>query len=78
MRKVIAIFLLLCSVSGCSFIQSLEPKPWVKPYERDNLADTIMAFDRNSVEGKFMTHGFGNREAAIGAEGSGGGGCGCN
>lgn len=54
------------------------PTPWVKPYERENLADAVMAFDRNPIDAKFMTHGFGNREAAIGAEGSGGGGCGCN
>ncbi len=78
MYKAIAILVLLNIVSGCSFISALEPKPWVKPYERDSLADPVMAFDRNGVDGKFMTHGFGNREAAIGAEGSGGGGCGCN
>ncbi|MFL0811054.1 MAG: DUF4266 domain-containing protein [Agarilytica sp.] len=69
-------------MGACSSVNNvlakIEPKPWVKPYERDNLADPIMSFDRNGVEASFMTHGFGNREAAIGAEGSGGGGCGCN
>ncbi len=67
--------LLASLLSACS---SIKVSPWVKPYERDALADPIMAFDRNPVDSKFMTHGFGNREAAIGAEGSGGGGCGCN
>lgn len=71
-----AIFIVACLfLSGCS---SFELKPWVKPYERDNLADPIMAFDRNGIDSSFMAHVFGNREAAVGAEGHGGGGCGCN
>ncbi len=71
MRLLATIFITGC-LSACSI------SPWVKPYERDNLADTIMALDRNPVDSQFMAHGFGNREAAVGAEGSGGGGCGCN
>jgi len=71
--RVLAASIALIILSGCSSIS-----PWVKPYEREKLADIIMSSDRNPVESKFMTHGFGNREAAIGAEGSGGGGCGCN
>lgn len=74
MRCLMALVLLL-AMSGCS---SFEITPWVKPYERDNLADPVMAMDRNGVDSAYMAHGFGNREAAIGAEGSGGGGCGCN
>ncbi len=70
MKKCITAILIVSLLSGCS--------PWVKPYQRDNLAHPIMAFDRNPIDSKFMAHGFGNREAAIGAEGSGGGGCGCN
>ncbi|WP_086929686.1 DUF4266 domain-containing protein [Agarilytica rhodophyticola] len=73
--KKVVIILLSIAMSACS---SLSISPWVKPYERDNLADAIMSFDRNPIDSSFMTHGFGNREAAIGAEGSGGGGCGCN
>lgn len=71
--KSIFIAAALLLLGGCSSI-----KPWVKPYERENIADPIMAFDRNSVDSKFMGHAFGNREAAIGAEGGAGGGCGCN
>ena len=71
--KILAVLSLVVFVSACA-----APSPWVKPYERENLADAVMAFDRNPVDAKFMVHGFGNREAAIGAEGSGGGGCGCN
>ncbi len=78
MKRILLVLTIISFVSGCAQVRDFELTPWVKPYERDNLADTSMAFDRNPVEGKFMTHGFGNREAAIGAEGSGGGGCGCN
>ena len=31
--------------SGCSI------QPWVKPYERDRLADPIMAWDRDAISG---------------------------
>ena len=33
--------LVLLGLSGCASIE-----PWVKPYERDKLADPIMAFGR--------------------------------
>ena len=53
-------------------------KPWVKPYERQNLADPIMSFERDAVATQYINHVYETREAARGAEGSGGGGCGCN
>ena len=53
-------------------------EPWVKPYERDNLADPIMAFGRDAVALNYMHHVYQSREGARGAEGGGGGGCGCN
>jgi hypothetical protein len=53
-------------------------EPWVKPYERANLADPIMSFDRDPVSSAYRHHVFGAREAARGAEGGEGGGCGCN
>ena len=53
-------------------------KPWVKPYERSNLADPIMKFDRNPVESAYLHHVYQAREGARGAEGGAGGGCGCN
>lgn len=61
------------ALAGCS-----APKPWVKPYERNNLADPIMSFDRDGVEGSYMHHVHQARESARGAEGGSGGGCGCN
>jgi hypothetical protein len=58
--------------SGCSI------QPWVKPYERERLADPIMAFDRNPVSTSYLDHVFEAREGARGAGGGAGGGCGCN
>jgi hypothetical protein len=62
----------LAGLSGCSV------QPWVKPYEREHLADPIMAFDRNPVSTMYLDHVFESREGARGATGSAGGGCGCN
>jgi hypothetical protein len=60
-------------LAGCSPIQ-----PWVKPYEREHLADPIMSFDRNPISASYLDHVFEVREGAHGATGSVGGGCGCN
>ena len=64
---------LAMGVCACSPIQ-----PWVKPFEREHLADPIMAFDRNPVSSAYLDHVFESREGARGASGSAGGGCGCN
>lgn len=53
-------------------------QPWVKPYERDRLADPIMSFDPNPVSTAYINHVHEAREGARGASGSAGGGCGCN
>lgn len=70
--KTVLIFTCLALLGGCSVT------PWVKPYERQNLADPIMAFERDPVSTKYLNHVYEAREAMRGAEGSGGGGCGCN
>lgn len=64
--------LVLTCLAGC------DVKPWVKPYERDNLADPIMSLSRHGVADSYMHHVYQAREAARGAEGGAGGGCGCN
>jgi hypothetical protein len=64
---------LLSVLGGCVKIE-----PWVKPYERAQLADPIMAFSRDPVSDSYMNHIYQVREAARGAEGGEGGGCGCN
>lgn len=69
------IALLTLGGAGCS---SYEVKPWVSPYERNNLADPIMSFNRAPVAQSYMHHVYQVREGASGAEGGAGGGCGCN
>jgi hypothetical protein len=69
------VILTLVSLTGCS---SLEIKPWVKPYERQNLADSIMSASRHPIANMHVAHVLDGREAARGGEGSEGGGCGCN
>ena len=73
LRKLTLIALVLVSASACTSIE-----PWVKPYERANLADETMKFDRNPVSDSYMNHVYEAREGARGASGSAGGGCGCN
>jgi len=75
MRRFAMGFLLAATllVAACGNIE-----PWVKPYERDRLADPIMAADRDPVSSSYLHHVFESREGARGAMGSAGGGCGCN
>ncbi len=65
--------LLMAGLSACSGIE-----PWVKPYERDRLADPIMLMDADPVSSSYIQHVFEAREGARGGEGGAGGGCGCN
>jgi Domain of unknown function (DUF4266) len=64
---------LLLAAGGCVSIE-----PWVSPFERNNLADPIMSFNRAPVAGAYLHHVYQAREGARGAEGGSGGGCGCN
>ena len=63
------------AAGGCT---SYELKPWVSPFERNNLADPIMSFSRDPVSSAYLHHVYQAREGARGAEGGSGGGCGCN
>ncbi|WP_100658497.1 DUF4266 domain-containing protein [Alteromonas flava] len=76
----IAVLVLLVS-SGCATTQEyawLDIEPWVKPYERSNLADPIMSMNRNPIARSYAKHVHESREGARGADGAAGGGCGCN
>ncbi len=64
---------LALQAAGCSHIE-----PWVKPYERDRLADPIMSWERDPVSLAYISHVRDSREGARGASGAAGGGCGCN
>ncbi len=71
--RLFAAAILLLAASGCARVE-----PWVKPYEREDIADPIMAWDRDPVASSYMRHVYESREGARGAAGAAGGGCGCN
>jgi hypothetical protein len=71
-RLVTAALLASTLLGGCAI------QPWVKPYERERLADPIMAFSRDSLPERHREHVRDVREGARGATGVQGGGCGCN
>jgi hypothetical protein len=71
--SVLALPLAVLLLSACTPVQ-----PWVKPYEREHLADPIMSFNANPIQSSYIVHVFEVREGARGATGSVGGGCGCN
>jgi hypothetical protein len=71
-RTSVACAVALLALAGCSI------QPWVKPYERERLADPIMKFSRDSLSEKHFEHVRDVRESARGATGAQGGGCGCN
>jgi len=72
-RVPLALTALALLLGGCGSVE-----PWVKPYEREHLADPIMSFTPNPVSNNYLDHVFESREGAKGATGSIGGGCGCN
>ena len=73
LSRFLLLFAVLAGTAGCSNFE-----PWVKPYERDRLADPIMALDTDPVSSAYMQHVYEAREGARGGEGAAGGGCGCN
>ena len=73
MLRRLLLLTLLFSIVACSPI-----KPWVKPYERQKIADEIMSFGRDPIADSYLHHVYDAREAARGGDGASGGGCGCN
>ena len=74
MRRLLSSLALLslAALAGCA------TEPWVKPYEREKLADPVMQWSRFSLPDKHREHIHSIREGARGATGVQGGGCGCN
>ena len=71
-RNGIWLLVALLALGGCSI------QPWVKPYERELLADPLMSFSRDPISDTYLDHVNEVREGAQGAGLSDGGGCGCN
>ena len=63
---------------GAALLGGCAIQPWVKPYEREHLADPVMKFSRDTLAEKHREHVRDVREGARGATGVQGGGCGCN
>jgi hypothetical protein len=70
--RITAALALVLLAGGCA------TEPWVKPYERERLADPIMKWSRDAMADKHREHVHLVREGARGATGVQGGGCGCN
>lgn len=68
-----AICCAMAVLAGCAPLE-----PWVKPYERERLADPVMKFSRSPLADRHREHVLIVREGARGATGVQGGGCGCN
>lgn len=65
-------------LGGCSYLPSLPTEPWVRPYERERLADPVMNAQRDLLAARHASHVREVREGARGAVAVQGGGCGCN
>lgn len=81
MHRSAATVLLACSaaLTGCSsFTLPSIPEPWVKPYERERLADPIMRMGGDPLAARHREHVLVVREGSRGANSAQGGGCGCN
>ena len=66
------------ALAGCSVPKLSMPEPWVRPYERERLADPVMQFQRDALSAKHFEHVREVREGSRGGTGVQGGGCGCN
>ncbi len=69
---------MLGAIATVLLLDACSIQPWVKPYERDRLADPIMAWDRDVISGAYVDHIYESREGSRGGTGAAGGGCGCN
>jgi Domain of unknown function (DUF4266) len=77
LRNPLFVLLLAC-VAAVVLLSGCAIEPWVKPYERERLADPIMKFSRDALPDRHREHVLTVREAGRGATGVQGGGCGCN
>ncbi|MFZ2648921.1 MAG: DUF4266 domain-containing protein [Burkholderiaceae bacterium] len=78
LRHPLFTILLACAAAALQLLAGCAVEPWVKPYERERLADPIMKFSRDTLPDRHREHVRTVREAGRGATGVQGGGCGCN
>jgi hypothetical protein len=71
-------FRLAAALAAAALLCACAIEPWVKPYERERLADPVMNPGRDALADKHHEHVVDVREGARGATGVQGGGCGCN
>ena len=70
--RTLALLLVVLMLGACA------REPWVKPYEREALANPLMSFNPDPIADAYLMHVYEVREAARGGNRSSGGGCGCN
>jgi hypothetical protein len=70
-------FSAICLFCAATLGACAAPEPWVKPFEREHLADPIMRINRDALVAKHSEHVRDIVEASRGATGVQGGGCGC-
>ena len=68
-RRLFVLTVVAAGLTGCAT---------VKPYEMENHADPIMAFDAEAEEDARELHWIEAREGSTGGAGGAGGGCACN
>jgi Domain of unknown function (DUF4266) len=78
MKTTLRLLGLAAALASAAAVQGCATEPWVKPYERERLADPIMKWSRDALADKRREHVHLVREGARGATGVQGGGCGCN
>lgn len=74
MKNILPLFMASMLV-GCA---SIFPVSDVKPWEKGELADPVMAPGGLGRDNGLYSHVYTSKETAKGGEGVGGGGCGCN
>jgi hypothetical protein len=70
-RSVLLVAVFVTLLGGCTV------EPWVKPYQRDKLADPVMSLDQDRLSDRMRQHMYDATEAAQGTTAVRGGGCGC-
>ncbi|MDH5766921.1 MAG: DUF4266 domain-containing protein [Gammaproteobacteria bacterium] len=69
MKQVIYFLVIVSSLAGCSTVQ---------PWEKDLLAKPSMSLVPDKIDNALDEHIYFSKEASLGGQGVGGGGCGCN